>query len=911
MTPPLISVIVPTRNRAALLARLLESLSTLRYPSWEAIVVDDGSTDDTPMVAEGFRVRGLPITYLYQPWAKMGSARNRAVSRARGEIVAFTDDDCLVDPGWLEAIAAAFDAHPDALGVQGRTVTIRTEMTPFTRQVEQLEGGQPYRTCNIAYRTGIVRDLGGFDPHLIRGEDVVMGMRVLERGPIVFAPDAVVVHPPRPKEWANRAAWRTLLESELHFKRTYPRYAPARSQTLSLQKADHVLSRWVLLPVRRYWRWHYAYLKRNPREYLRHVPRIVGEKAALFSLFPYFLHQWYRSVRGLHGTSTEADAVVAPVPLPREDGEPGENASPFATVIVPTRNRAHFLPALLTALAAQDYPRFEVIVVDDASGDDTASILTRWEGEGRRVIRLEQPSGSYTARNHGWQAAGGEIIAFTDDDCLPDPGWLSGLVGSMRDPAVPGAQGITLAGPGEITPFTHQIEQTRPGAPYRTCNIAYRRSALERVGGFEGQLRWYADNILGLRTLAALDAIAFSPDAAVRHPPRPKEWRSRATWLARFRADAVYRRHLLALGNRSRIAPPRTLPIILWILRPLAKQSRAHITYFLRHPGRYLRQAPPMAGEKWAMLLAMWDYWREERAESRPVEEALPPLSANPLVSVLIVTRGRPQLLEDALTALARQTWRNHEVIVVETSGRAWAREVAKRFGVRWIPSQRRALAAARQAAVDAAGGEIVAFTDDDCLPDPRWLEQAVASFRQEPELWGVQGRTVAERGPIGAHAVRVAHPDPLYQTCNIAYRHDALERAQGFDVGFRGWFEDTALGARVRAHGAIGWNPAMLVTHRAMPRRVLGRGDWYRLLADERRLAREYSRFYRRTRGPGFLPTVVARWLIGSPLKAMLRDLPAAARDPAAYVAFVRSLLHERSELFRALVTILRPPAD
>ena len=286
------SVIVPTRNRAALLDRLLRSMEGLSSGEWEVIVVDDGSIDGTAGVAKRARERGLPLQYLYQPWGKMGAARNLGLRHARGEIVAFTDDDCVVDRDWLHAIVAEFARHPDALGVQGKTLTDHAAMTPFTRQVEQLVGGQPYRTCNIAYRASVLRELGGFDERLIRGEDVVMGMRVLERGSIEFAPDAIVVHPPRPKEWADRRAWRVLLESELHFRRTYRDYASQRSQTLSLQRADHVFSRWILLPIRRYWRWHFAYFRRNPRAYLRHVPLIVREKAALACLLPFFLRQW-------------------------------------------------------------------------------------------------------------------------------------------------------------------------------------------------------------------------------------------------------------------------------------------------------------------------------------------------------------------------------------------------------------------------------------------------------------------------------------------------------------------------------------------------------------------------------------------------------------------------------------------
>jgi glycosyltransferase involved in cell wall biosynthesis len=295
---PSISVIVPTRNRAALLARLLESFRHLRYPYWSLIVVDDGSTDDTAAVVDRFAAQGLPVSYAYQPWRKMGAARNLGIGLAASDVVAFTDDDCVADASWLSALARAFDANPDALGVQGKTLTDRAAMTPFTRQVEQLDAGPPYRTCNIAYRTDVLRELGGFDTELIRGEDVVMAMRVLERGPIVFAPDALIVHPPRPKEWADRRAWRILLESELHFRRTYPQYAAARSQTLSLQKAEHVISRWLVLPVRRYWRWHYAYFRRNPRDYVRHVPMMVREKLALFSLLPAFVRRWNESLRG-------------------------------------------------------------------------------------------------------------------------------------------------------------------------------------------------------------------------------------------------------------------------------------------------------------------------------------------------------------------------------------------------------------------------------------------------------------------------------------------------------------------------------------------------------------------------------------------------------------------------------------
>ena len=105
---------------------------------------------------------------------------------------------------------------------------------------------------------------------------------------------------------------------------------------------------------------------------------------------------------------------------------------PVSSIVVPTRNRSHLLPRLLAALDAQEFSASEVILVDDASTDRTWETLSAWKGEGRRALRLETPSGSYAARNLGWQAARGAIVAFTDDDCLPRPEWLSHLVRAME-----------------------------------------------------------------------------------------------------------------------------------------------------------------------------------------------------------------------------------------------------------------------------------------------------------------------------------------------------------------------------------------------------------------------------------------------------------------------------------------------
>ena len=571
------------------------------------------------------------------------------------------------------------------------------------------------------------------------------------------------------------------------------------------------------------------------------------------------------------------------------------------SVVVPTRNRVHLLQVLLEALELQEYERFEVIVVDDASDDATARLLAEWERPHRRAIRQARAWGAYAARNRGIEQATGRLIAFTDDDCAPQPQWIRSLVEAMQSTDAVGAQGVTIVGPGVVTPFTHQIDARRPGPPDRTCNIMYRRTVLEQLGGFDASLRWYADNILGLRA-RRLGRIAFVPGAVVLHPPRPREWRDRDAWGARLDADRRHRAELRRLGVERARAPGIALPIVLWILRPLVKQAAAHVRYAVRHPVRYAIGIGPMAREKWNLLRAIGDAALGRRHARSDGRTPLPPLAAEPVVSVVVVTRDRLEFLDGTMRALARQTWVRFEVIVVDHAPSEHTRLLARREGARYIPAPESTLAWARQAGVSAASGDLVAFTDDDCMPDPEWLAHMVAAFRRDPALAGVQGRTVGEAGPVGSHTIEVNRLDPLYQTCNIAYRRVALQRAGGFDLRFTGYFEDTALGARVLDYGPIGFAPDMLVTHRAVARRPLDRAQWGILLNDERRLARDYSTFYRRTRGVGFLPTVVIRWLVGSPLKTLVHELPRAGRDPGGYVRLWWLLLRERKDLLSAL---------
>ncbi|MGN6473294.1 MAG: glycosyltransferase family 2 protein [Mycobacteriales bacterium] len=229
---------------------------------------------------------------------------------------------------------------------------------------------------------------------------------------------------------------------------------------------------------------------------------------------------------------------------------PVTQPDPTVSVVVATYARAHLLPRLIGALEGQDNPpRFELVIVDDGSPDDTWDTLQRLADASSiavRPLRLDANRGPAAARNHGWRSSPAQQIAFTDDDCAPEPGWLRDLVGGLAGADI--AQGRTIPDPRELDqmgPFSRSLSITEEDGFYQTCNVAYRRRTLEQAGGFDEAFRFPAgeDTNLAWRARAAGATTCFRPDAVVRHAVRPSNWSAAArdTWRWQSIALAVKR----------------------------------------------------------------------------------------------------------------------------------------------------------------------------------------------------------------------------------------------------------------------------------------------------------------------------------------------------------------------------------
>jgi glycosyltransferase involved in cell wall biosynthesis len=206
---------------------------------------------------------------------------------------------------------------------------------------------------------------------------------------------------------------------------------------------------------------------------------------------------------------------------------------PEISVIVPTYNGASRISSCLESILNQNTSRiYEIIVVDDGSTDDTAHVVSTFP-EIRLFVR--QNRGPAAARNFGVSQALGNIIVFTDDDCIPLPDWLENLVQPLDDSRVTGCKGAYLSKQSEVTAQFVQIEYEEKYeilAGMKETNLidtysaAFRKSAFSEVGGFDESFpnASVEDRDLSIKLAQAGHKLVFVPTALVYHTHAAGQW---------------------------------------------------------------------------------------------------------------------------------------------------------------------------------------------------------------------------------------------------------------------------------------------------------------------------------------------------------------------------------------------------
>lgn len=315
-----------------------------------------------------------------------------------------------------------------------------------------------------------------------------------------------------------------------------------------------------------------------------------------------------------------------------EDKVPSSvDGPPSVSIVVASHGRPLRLRWLLNAVDEQTFAEnWEVVVVHTYAADVAERVLEHHplcdRGELRHIpidSRLGSPA---RQRNVGWREARAPLVAFTDDDCRPEPEWLARLVDAAR--RHPGAivQGATRPDPLESAVLAAPHVRTlfvEPVGPYaQTCNILYPLEVLERLGGFDERAVAGEDVGLSLRARAIGCDITPAPEAVVYHAVESHtlpgiicqnlKWRHLAYLVKRhpeFRRQMPLRifwdrDHLrtcallvgLATGYRRRALLGLTLPYVIWALNRRGSGRRARLIAAAEMPGQAVRQAAEVAG---------------------------------------------------------------------------------------------------------------------------------------------------------------------------------------------------------------------------------------------------------------------------------------------------------------------------
>jgi glycosyltransferase involved in cell wall biosynthesis len=533
---------------------------------------------------------------------------------------------------------------------------------------------------------------------------------------------------------------------------------------------------------------------------------------------------------------------------------------PLISVIIPAFNAASTIDRALNAVWRQDYAPIEVIVIDDGSTDETAAAVERHSGRGVRLLRLPRNVGECGAMNAGIAVASGDYLAFLD----ADDEWLDGKLRKQMavltaHPAMTFVtsgfhyvddQGrpVQKSDTGHLPPELKEFWRDLLAASYvaKPCVIA-RAAALAAVGGFDENLVVAGDQDMWIRLSLAGDVgfvnedlvrVHITADSLTRRyaaremeytlPMVMKYLRSEKERLSPREIREALRRRFTAIG-RNAYLHGRIAAGALLILRAVMLGYRPveNLLYLVSAspPARALKRRMQRGPGRGAIV-------HRPAASSVPGDDE-PALE--PLITVVIPAFNAAHTIGRALASVRRQSYRNVEIVVVDdcSADDTVARvRAAADENVRLVQLPRNVgAAAARNAGIAEAGGELVAFLDADDEWRPQKLERQVALIARRPKMSfvscqcgfiGVDGEVHAifrqEFAPAtGFEAWRVLLAYTFVATPTVLTRRALLVKLGGFDpaliIG-----EDQDMWIRLALEGEVGFiREPLVVIHQQL----------------------------------------------------------------------------------------------
>ena len=538
-----VSVVIPCHDAQAFVGAAIASALRQTRPPAEILVVDDRSTDGSAAIAEGF---GAPVRVLRVDHGNAASARADGAEAARGDMLLFLDADDLLGPHAIEALSGAMpegglarcdwrrlDSPSD-----GVWITRPASCDPLAPWQDELSGwltGWYCPPCGLMWSRAALARAGGWRRGRYCNQDGDVAMRALARGVRVgVAP----------------------------FGEAFYRRSPGA--TVSGRRLDPtgVATRLDILD--------------EVREILRTEGRLPRYERDLSAAYEAVRRD---ALRGGHGeAASRAGARARPGRLPararlaagrlaraRSRGDVQHGAArigpagrfgpkTLVSVVLPTFERPRRTLRAVRSVLGQDHGALELIVVDDASRDDTVARLASVDDARLRIVRQDVNGGVANARNRGMAEASGEVIAFLDSD----DEWLPGKLSASLD-------ALSSAGPlagivhcGERAAFPDGSVRCRQATASGWLlgdllltnvirgggsSVAITRRVYETIGGFDPTLPAAEDWDYWIRA-ARFFAVAAAPDALVTYHEDDDAGRRSRNMRANMAARRMlFRRH--------------------------------------------------------------------------------------------------------------------------------------------------------------------------------------------------------------------------------------------------------------------------------------------------------------------------------------------------------------------------------
>lgn len=649
MTTParahLVSIVLPTRNRSSVLTRAIDSVRDQTHARWELIVVDDGSTDDTADLVRSIAAADSRISILLNA-ASVGAAaaRNRGIAAARGDLIAFIDDDAEWLPRKLELQLAALAESPEA-GLAYSRFLYRDDRGSYRligsadaagdNAVAALLRSAFIDTSVILVRKELIEWIGGFDETLPRLQDWDLVLRLAHVTGFSFTADPLVVSYQSEGSISTRPA--ALIDACDRLDAKYGATLPRREHAAWLATLGHtLLISGAPHQGRSYLKRALTLDRRSRRTLLLGGLSLAG--AGVYKAVADLRTAAIHSVRG-----TKAVPQRATVPTAIEGSRAGARTSADVDVIIVNWNGLRWLPGCLDALSRSTVPH-RVILVDNASTDGSAEYV-RCAHPHVTLLANGTNDGYAGGANRGLRASDASYALVMNPDVLLEPDHLRVLRDRLeQDPLIGVAQGKLYS----ITPVEfmegirsrsmldsagHMIRRSRmvvdrgqgevdgpayarEASIFSACGAAMflRRSMLEDIapdGEYFGEsfFAYKEDVDLGWRARLLGWDVRFVPDAVAHHvrglPFTSSSWR---LMPASVRRHSWKNHYLLMIRNDRVIDIVRALP---WI----AAWEGARVGHALLRDPRVLTAYVALGHELRRAFQARRDLQRRRRAE--------------------------------------------------------------------------------------------------------------------------------------------------------------------------------------------------------------------------------------------------------------------------------------------------------